>query len=64
MKGIVKFYNIQKLWGFITGDDGIDYFIHYSQLETKETKLDENDEVDFMPVKSEKGWSAMRVVKL
>ena len=63
MKGVIKFYNIQKKWGFILGDDGIDYFIHYSQLKENIT-LEKDDEVEFMPVKSERGWSAMRVVKL
>jgi len=64
MKGKVKFYNVIKKWGFIIGDDGIDYFVHYSQLETKETKLYQDDKVEFTPFKSEKGWSAMKVVKL
>jgi len=62
MKGKVKFYNLQKLWGFIVGDDGIDYFVHYSQLK-KGIILNKDDEVDFMPVESEKGWSAMKIIK-
>ena len=28
MNGIVKEYNKQKGFGFITGDDGEDYFVH------------------------------------
>jgi len=26
--GKVKFYNKKKRYGFITGDDGVDYFFH------------------------------------
>lgn len=63
MRGKVKFYNIQRKWGFILGDDGLDYFVHYLQLK-KDVILNKDDEVDFMPVKSEKGWAAMKVVKL
>ena len=29
-KGKVKFYNRDKKYGFITGDDGKDYFFHVS----------------------------------
>ena len=28
--GKVKFYNKEKKYGFITGDDGKDYFFHVS----------------------------------
>ncbi len=28
MKGTVKFYNEQKAFGFIIGDDEKDYFVH------------------------------------
>ena len=32
MNGIVKEYNKQKGFGFISGDDGEDYFVHVSGL--------------------------------
>jgi CspA family cold shock protein len=28
MKGKVKFFNCEKEFGFITGEDGKDYFVH------------------------------------
>tara|TARA_Y100000590_G_scaffold38781_1_gene41557 strand:- start:990 stop:1193 length:204 start_codon:yes stop_codon:yes gene_type:complete len=31
-KGIVKEYDLSKGYGFITGDDGEDYFVHVSGL--------------------------------
>ena len=35
MNGIVKEYNKQKGFGFITGDDGEDYFVHVYGLSPK-----------------------------
>ena len=31
-KGTVKWFNNQKGYGFITGEDGSDVFVHYSGL--------------------------------
>jgi CspA family cold shock protein len=30
--GLVKWFNNAKGWGFITGRDGSDVFVHYSQI--------------------------------
>ena len=35
MNGIVKEYNKQKGFGFISGDDGEDYFVHVCGLGPK-----------------------------
>ena len=35
MNGIVKEYNKQKGFGFISGNDGEDYFVHVYGLEPK-----------------------------
>lgn len=48
MKGTVKFFDSRKRWGFITGDDGKDYFVHCSSILKKGHKqLSENDIVEF-----------------
>jgi len=45
-EGTVKFFNMRKSFGFITGDDGKDYFVHTSGL-TEGTSLNEGDKVSF-----------------
>ena len=32
MTGTVKWFNTQKGYGFIVGDDGLEYFVHYSNI--------------------------------
>ena len=62
-EGTVKFFNMRKNFGFITGDDGIDYFVHTSGL-TEGTSLDEGDKVSFEIVEGDKGEKAEKVKKL
>ncbi len=31
--GTVKWFSAQKGYGFITGEDGIDYFAHFSEIQ-------------------------------
>ncbi|MFC2136395.1 cold-shock protein [Bacteroidota bacterium] len=63
MKGKVKFFNRTKNFGFITGEDEKDYFVHMSQIENQ-TPLDENDEVEFEGKEGDRGPVAESVKKL
>lgn len=48
MKGTTKWFNAQKGFGVISGDDGKEYFVHQSNIQMKGfRKLDECDIVDF-----------------
>ena len=60
MKGKVKFYNQQKRFGFITGEDGKDYFFHESGIESGNNVRDE-DSVSFEVVEGDRGPKAEHV---
>lgn len=62
MEGTVKWYNRKKGYGFIAGEDGQEYFVHYTGLE-EGTFIRDNDLVSFEPADTEKGKQA-REVKL
>ena len=62
MNGKVKFFNQMKGFGFITGDDGKEYFVHQSGL-AEGTELNENDEVTFEVVQGDRGEKAEKVAK-
>lgn len=65
VKGTVKWFNATKGFGFITGDDGEDVFVHYSAIEGEGFKtLDEGDQVEFEVVEGEKGPQATNVNKI
>ena len=60
MKGTVKFFNDQKGFGFISGDDGNEYFVHQSALE-QGTRLREGDVVTFDVEEGDRGPKAVNV---
>ena len=65
MKGTVKKFDKEKGYGFITGEDGKDYFFHYSQLVMEGFKtLSDGQEVEFNIVNGEKGPQATDVKKI
>ena len=60
MEGTVKWFNTKKGYGFIAGDDGEEYFIHFTAV-PRGTFLRENDRVSFEPAESERGKQAKDV---
>jgi CspA family cold shock protein len=58
--GTVKFFNRTKNFGFITGDDGKDYFVHVSGLKPGIT-ITEGDKVSFEATEGERGSKAENV---
>lgn len=64
-KGIVKWFNASKGFGFIEQEDGADIFVHYSAIESDGFKsLDEGASVRFEVVEGAKGPAAANVVQL
>ena len=61
--GIVKWFNDQKGFGFITRDGGgDDVFVHYRAINSTGRKtLREGDRVEFAVVKGDKGFQAEEV---
>ena len=63
MKGIVKWFNQEKGFGFITGEDGKDVFAHFSQIQKEGFKtLNEGGEVTFDVSEGAKGPQASNIV--
>ena len=63
-KGTVKWFNAEKGYGFITGEDGNDVFVHFSAIQADGYKtLEEGQEVEFEVVQGAKGPQAANVVK-
>lgn len=60
MKGKVKFFNSEKRFGFIIGEDDKDYFVHATALQ-EGVRLNENDNVIFDVIEGEKGPKADNV---
>ena len=60
MEGTVKWFNRKKGFGFVTGDDGQEYFVHYSAV-PQGTFLRDNDKISFDPAETEKGKQAQNV---
>ena len=61
-RGVVKWFNDQKGFGFIGRDSGDDVFVHHSAVEGEGFKtLAEGDDVEFMVMDGEKGPKAMNV---
>ncbi len=63
MEGTVKFFNRRKGFGFVSGEDGKDYFVHFTALK-QGTFLRDNDKVSFDAEEGEKGPKAINVTLL
>lgn len=60
MEGTVKWFNTNKGYGFLAGDDGEEYFVHFTAV-PKGVRLNENDRVSFEPAETERGKQAKNV---
>tara|TARA_B100000029_G_scaffold50_1_gene91 strand:+ start:1001 stop:1252 length:252 start_codon:yes stop_codon:yes gene_type:complete len=58
--GTIKFFNKSKRYGFISGDDGSDYFFHESGL-TEGIYVRDGDKVEFKVVDGDRGKKAVEI---
>ena len=65
MTGKVKWFNAAKGYGFITGDDGKEVFVHFSAIQVDGYKtLDEGQAVEYEVNDGDKGPQAVNVKKI
>lgn len=58
-RGVVKWFNDTKGYGFITSQSGEDIFVHFSAIKTKGFKsLKEGQDVEYVRITSPKGFQA------
>jgi len=63
--GVVKWFNADKGFGFITQDGGPDVFVHFSAIDGSGYRnLEENDKVEFEVTAGPKGPSAANVRRI
>ncbi|MCH1978227.1 cold-shock protein [Lawsonibacter sp. OA9] len=61
-KGTVKWFNAEKGYGFITGEDGSDVFVHFSGLAMDGYKtLEDGQSVVFETTQGNRGLQAVNV---
>ncbi len=62
MKGVVKWFNDSKGYGFVTTEDGADVFVHHSAIEMDGFRtLRQGEEVEFEVREGPKGQQAANV---
>ena len=65
MKGVVKWFDADKGYGFISSDEGKDIFVHFSAIQTEGYKtLAEGDQVEFEIKDGDRGQQAANVIKV
>lgn len=63
-KGKVKWFNADKGFGFITGNDGKDVFVHFKSIVGDGYRsLDDGQEVEYEVEETDKGLQARNVSK-
>ncbi len=63
--GTVKWFDVRKGFGFISDEDGADYFVHFSEIQGEGFKrLREGQQVIFLPGEDAKSRAVARTVSI
>lgn len=64
--GTIKWFDNERGYGFISSNDGMDVFVHHSQVKEKSFNKDlhEGEQVTFDVIDNAKGPMAVNVQKL
>ncbi len=61
-RGIIKWFNNEKGYGFINGNNNEDIFVHYTSIKIEGYRtLEEGQEVSYQLIKTDKGLQATDV---
>jgi cold shock protein len=64
-QGVVKWFNNEKGYGFVTRETGGDVFVHHSAIQAEGFRsLNEGDKIEFDVARGPKGLQAQNVVKV
>lgn len=64
VKGTVKWFSARRGYGFITDEDGIDYFAHFSEIQEEGfKKLRTGQQVTFECSEDEKGRGMAKCIQ-
>ena len=63
IKGVVKWFNNDKGYGFISTESHVDVFVHWRDISSWDRSLAQGDEVEFMVTRTAKGFQAINVMK-
>lgn len=62
-RGVVKWFNVEKGYGFIQQDQGSDIFVHYTGIKGEGfRKLEEGQAIEFEITEGKKGPQAINVM--
>ena len=65
LNGTAKFFNVDKGFGFIAGQDGVDVFVHFSNIQADGFKtLNEGQAVSYDVQETSRGLQAINVVAI
>lgn len=65
LKGTVKWFDVRKGFGFIMDEDGMDYFVHYSEIQGEGFKrLQNGQKVIFEAGEDGKGRSVAKKISI